>query len=65
MGGNTPAPRSSAPPPVDPSLAEQQTQALAAKRRREERQRRGIDSFRVEPGLSPASTNPGLRIPTY
>jgi hypothetical protein len=65
MGGSTPAPQTPPQPPVDPMLAEQQTQALAAKRRRQERQRQGIDSFRIDPGLSPASTDAGLRIPAY
>lgn len=65
MGGHAPTPRTPPQPAVDPLLAEQKTQELAARRRRQEQQRRGIDSFRVDPGLSPASTDAGLRIPTY
>lgn len=63
MGNDIP----SRPPPAapaDPALAEEDARALAIARQKKERRRRGVDSLRIEPGLSPASgDDTGLRIP--
>lgn len=63
MGGGTPS-RPPPPQPADPTLTEQDAKALALARQKRERNRRGVDSLRVEPGLSPASDDTGLRIPS-
>lgn len=63
MGFDTPTSHPPPQAPADPLLTEQQTVELARRRRDQERNRRGIESLRIEPGLSPASTNSGLRIP--
>ena len=63
MGFDSPSTTPPPPAPADPTLTDPQAQELARQRRLKEKRRRGIDSLRIEPGLSPASNDTGLRIP--
>ena len=64
MGFDTPSTQPAPASPADPTLSDPKALELARQRRLKEKRRRGIDSLRVEPGVSPASEDTGLRIPT-
>jgi hypothetical protein len=63
MGFDTPNTRPPPAQPADPVLSDPAAKELARQRRLKEQRRRGTDSLRIEPGVSPASEGTGLRIP--